>query len=143
MNLFRTRLGLNPVTWDQNLAEDALKTAQRIASQGGKLTFKESEKRGNGQNLHVGPMGSGNYEQAERAWEGERAAYCAGYKQQSDVHSEPFFHNTGHYTQVAWRSTTSVGCANASVGNGMEVVVCNYSPPGNAGTQYGDKVPPC
>jgi len=40
----------------------------------------------------------------------------------------------GHYTQVVWADTTSVGCGYATCesGNGLnEVIVCNYDPPGN------------
>jgi hypothetical protein len=36
----------------------------------------------------------------------------------------------GHYTQIVWRNTKSVGCAVAR-GKGVEVWVCNYDPPGN------------
>ncbi|MDX1959828.1 MAG: CAP domain-containing protein [Leptospiraceae bacterium] len=36
----------------------------------------------------------------------------------------------GHYTQVVWKNSTSLGCGFASCTNG-EVWVCNYNPPGN------------
>lgn len=37
---------------------------------------------------------------------------------------------SGHFTQLMWDSTTSVGCAQAV--NGRDVTwVCEYSPPGN------------
>lgn len=34
--------------------------------------------------------------------------------------------NTGHYTQVVWKSTTKIGCAKKS-----DIMICNYAPPGN------------
>ncbi len=38
----------------------------------------------------------------------------------------------GHYTQVVWRSTTTVGCAMTVCGNTLEQIwVCQYQPPGN------------
>ena len=38
----------------------------------------------------------------------------------------------GHYTQVVWRSTTTVGCAMTVCGNTLEQVwVCQYQPAGN------------
>jgi pathogenesis-related protein 1 len=38
----------------------------------------------------------------------------------------------GHYTQVIWKSTTTVGCAIAVCENTLEQVwVCQYQPPGN------------
>ena len=40
----------------------------------------------------------------------------------------------GHYTQMVWKSTKEVGCATAT-GNNYDVLVCQYSPPGNIGGQ--------
>jgi len=38
----------------------------------------------------------------------------------------------GHYTQVVWKSTTTVGCAVAICEDSQEQVwVCQYQPPGN------------
>lgn len=38
----------------------------------------------------------------------------------------------GHYTQVVWRTTTTVGCAAAVCEDTLEQVwVCRYQPPGN------------
>ncbi len=36
----------------------------------------------------------------------------------------------GHYTQVVWHSTETVGCGKASCGS-EEVWLCNYNPSGN------------
>jgi pathogenesis-related protein 1 len=36
----------------------------------------------------------------------------------------------GHYTQIVWRDSKQVGCGVAR-GNGQEIWVCNYNPPGN------------
>lgn len=50
-----------------------------------------------------------------------------------DFNKAKFDHETGHFTQLVWRSTRSVGCAKAvSVKpRGGVYLVCNYDPPGN------------
>ena len=47
---------------------------------------------------------------------------------------------TGHFTQVVWKSTKHVGCGIASCG-GNDLLVCQYSPAGNYDGQYLDNVP--
>ncbi|KAG0585482.1 hypothetical protein M758_2G014700 [Ceratodon purpureus] len=37
----------------------------------------------------------------------------------------------GHYTQVVWRNSQSVGCGSATCPGGGKFVVCSYYPPGN------------
>ena len=39
--------------------------------------------------------------------------------------------DVGHYTQIIWRDTTSVGCAGALGSDGRYRYVCQYDPPGN------------
>jgi hypothetical protein len=41
-----------------------------------------------------------------------------------------FSMNTGHFTQLVWRSSARLGCG-ASVCRGLQIWVCNYDPPGN------------
>lgn len=41
----------------------------------------------------------------------------------------------GHYTQVVWKNTTSVGCGMAVCGNQNQIWVCQYSPAGNQAGQ--------
>ncbi|KAK4616173.1 Cell wall protein PRY3 [Fulvia fulva] len=48
-----------------------------------------------------------------------------------------FTHDTGHFTQLVWRNTTSVGCGLVACDNDAEggvegdYLVCEYWPPGN------------
>ncbi|XP_051192114.1 pathogenesis-related protein PRB1-3-like [Lolium perenne] len=37
----------------------------------------------------------------------------------------------GHYTQIVWRGTASVGCARVVCDDGGVFITCNYYPPGN------------
>merc|ERR1719509_343211 len=52
-----------------------------------------------------------------------------------------FSMGTGHFTQVVWAGTTSVGCATAQ-GSQWTYVVCNYGPPGNMQGQFNQNVLP-
>ena len=38
--------------------------------------------------------------------------------------------DVGHYTQLVWRATTAMGCAQAS-GAGEDILVCRYAEAGN------------
>jgi hypothetical protein len=59
-------------------------------------------------------------------WGNERADYY--YKNNSCAKGKM----CGHYTQVVWKTTTTVGCAIAVCEDSQEQVwVCQYQPPGN------------
>lgn len=59
-------------------------------------------------------------------WGNERADY--NYKTNNCAKGKM----CGHYTQVIWKSTTTVGCAIAVCEDSREQVwVCQYQPPGN------------
>ncbi|ELR02131.1 hypothetical protein VC83_06969 [Pseudogymnoascus destructans] len=61
------------------------------------------------------------------AWGTERSEY--------DFKKAEFSHETGHFTQVVWKDTTSVGCGRRECdgkgGSPGWYVVCEYYPPGN------------
>jgi len=58
------------------------------------------------------------------------------------------FERWGHFSQMLWKDTTHVACAtvectplaNTPSGETNPFTVCNYSPPGNFGGQYGNQV---
>jgi hypothetical protein len=37
----------------------------------------------------------------------------------------------GHFTQIVWRASTTLGCGKATGKDGNDYVVCNYDPAGN------------
>jgi len=110
-NQLRQLHGAPKLQWDAELAGYAAKHAARCQ-------FKHSDYP-YGENLAIGyPSAS----EAIKAWYGENKNYS---------YQHPgFSHNTGHFTQLIWKSTTKVGCAIAAC-DGRNLLVCEYSPMGN------------
>ncbi|KAF4524070.1 hypothetical protein B566_EDAN013018, partial [Ephemera danica] len=95
----------------------------------GRNTLQHRTERTYGENLYA-MWGSGinvNGRAAVQSWYDEVKNYN---------HSYPVFGmNTGHFTQVVWKSTTEMGIAIMKAGNGV-FVVANYSPHGNMQGQF-------
>ena len=70
------------------------------------------------------------------AWGNERAKY--------DFGDEGFGEDTGHFTQLVWKATRSVGCGAEDCGGrggvGGWFVVCEYWPAGNVEGEYRSQV---
>ena len=84
-------------------------------------------KVGYGENL---ARGYGDTTSAVDAWGNEASLYSF-----SDSSYTGFSEETGHFTQLVWRGTTSVGCGwtDCAGKNGLDgvLLVCNYYPAGN------------
>ncbi|CAI7780138.1 unnamed protein product, partial [Closterium sp. NIES-54] len=94
---------------------------------------------GEGQNLSGGgPAGYYSNAAAVSWWVGEGDLYS--YAVFSGGCSTGSWADCGHYTQVIWNNTRTVGCGKASCGTKADVWACNYYPPGNYGGQlpYGE-----
>jgi len=136
---------MRELVWDSELEE----IAQRWADQ---CTFAHDPIHGKldgtavGQNLYIGGS-SVQTDQAgltstapvpAQAWYDEVTdpGFSSG-----DIDPFVFSYGAGHYTQVVWASTSSVGCANVYYFDGsfyQNLVVCNYAVAGNlqGGTMY-------
>lgn len=97
-----------------------------------KCVFQHNPNRGpRGENLYAASGGTNTPEKVVGSWESEKAQYNYANNSCSGV--------CGHYTQVVWAATTTVGCAvqtctqNSPFGGSgpWELWVCNYSPAGN------------
>ncbi|PQE06421.1 scp-like extracellular protein [Rutstroemia sp. NJR-2017a WRK4] len=81
-------------------------------------------------------------------YDGEEPYYLPSYYGQNNPDMSTF-ETWGHYTQMVWLNTNSVGCATQYC-SGMDIwpglpswyTVCNYYPPGNVGGQFGINVFP-
>ena len=128
-NAARRELGLAPLLWSAALAADARAYAEELARSG---RFEHSpQPRGSppqGENLWTGTRGAYAYREMIGHWVAERRFYQPRPVPESSNSGR--FGDVGHYTQIVWRGTQEVGCAEAS-SRTDDYVVCRYLPAGN------------
>lgn len=116
-NHFRAQHNAPPLTWNTSLADAA-------ASWASNCQWKHSNGP-TGENL---ALGYPDMASAIDAWGNERDMYDFGA-------SVGFSKETGHFTQLVWKETESMGCAavDCKGKNDLKghIVVCEYWPPGN------------
>jgi len=125
-NTYRSSLSLPALKWSEDLAKDALVWARHLASID-KGQHDPNVRGKEGENIFWGTTGAFSYVQMVDFWGSEKKDFSYG------VFPDCRTSNTavvGHYTQMVWKNTTSVGCALASNGK-TDYLVCRYSPPGN------------
>lgn len=125
----RQRWHVPPLVWDQRLADDALAHARQLARMGQlKHASMAGRVRPQGENLWMGTRGAFSYHQMLNGFLEERTDYVAGAV--PHISRTGNWSDTGHYSQIIWRTTTSVGCAVASSPD-FDFLVCRYDPAGN------------
>lgn len=153
-NAARARVPANPalppLTWGADIAKVAQAYADKLAKScsNSLVHSTPTERMGWGENLaFMGSTGGssepGSAQQAVDMWESEVKCYTYG-KFQGGINSTcssqcKDYGGCGHYTQIAWRKTTRVGCGTAVCTQGStkkSYWVCNYDPPGNYVDQY-------
>lgn len=119
-NAVRASVGEPPLRWSDRLAGVARQWADHLVTTG-KFEHRVGDRYG--ENLYEITGGIATPQQVVAAWADEAQEYdlrtnsCSGAM-------------CGHYTQIVWRTTRSVGCGVASGGT-RQVWVCEYDPPGN------------
>ena len=124
-NALRAKHGVPALSWSPKLAASAQEWANGCV-------FEHSSTN-NGENLAQGTSGAYSPAQFVNDWYGEISGY--------DFTSNTPSGDTGHFTQVVWKSTKRVGCGIASC-SGDDLLVCQYSPAGNYDGEYLTNVPP-
>jgi uncharacterized protein YkwD len=119
-----------PLAWSDELAAVAQKWANHLRDGG--CLFEHSQ-TDYGENLAAGTDGALDADGVVAMWYGEIAKY--------DFRRGGFSMETGHFTQVVWRATTTIGCGTSRC-NGMTIWVCNYDPAGNFEGAYRENVKP-
>lgn len=128
------------MTWNEEAAAFAQEWAEGLCPS---MSLMHSMGSGYGENLYMSWGGGGTPSLVDRA----EAAVIGWYSEIEDYSydSPGFSSGTGHFTQVVWAGSTSVGCGIATCSSGQSnvvVVSCNYSPPGNYSNRYEENVPP-
>ena len=133
---YRDAKGLPALDWSSGLAGIATEWAQKLAAeQCGSLEHRPSSYRAPrdiGENLATASASPAPPERGPTSavddWASEAQFYdhSANRCQEGEV--------CGHFTQVVWRATQEVGCAESTCTDGewqTKVWVCNYRPAGN------------
>ncbi|KAM3500685.1 hypothetical protein MY10362_006185 [Beauveria mimosiformis] len=115
-NWYRGQHSAAALKWDDNLASKSLAWASKCSS-----NPRHEPNQPYGENIASGTSVSKAYEWVN-LWGKERRNY--------NWNQSGFAAGTGHFTQVVWKGTTSVGCAETKCSSGSNVV-CKYDPPGN------------
>ncbi len=135
-NRWRKAVGAPPLTYSKELAAAAQAWADHL-KQANQCRMQHSKPNGKyGENLFWGSAlewsdGKREVQQVSpetvvNDWASERANY--DHTRNSCAKGRI----CGHYTQVVWRASTTVGCAVAVCEDSSEQVwVCQYQPPGN------------
>ncbi len=118
-NSVRSRIGVPPLIWSEQMARLAQNWADTLLASG---AFEHRRNNRFGENLFECSGFDATPFQVVNAWASEARNY-------------QYFANTcsgvcGHYTQVVWRDTKAVGCGMAR-NSRRQIWVCNYTPFGN------------
>lgn len=140
-NTHRKYHSAGDIAWDDNLASIAQTTAQTCKFAHDVTTGKGSVNNGNGygQNIAAG-SGSAIDDVINGQWYGGEAVAFQNlglYGNSNPVNDE--FDSWGHFSQLIWNGSTTVGCYTAQCDQGVTEVsgfmnsftVCNYAPAGN------------
>ena len=125
-NSCRATLKLPPLSWSPSLAEDAANWAQNLVKIG-KGQHDMSIRGREGENLWWGTAGAYSYDEMVGYWINEKSSFVYGTFPNCSTSRSAI---VGHYTQIVWKNTQTVGCAFSSNGT-TDFLVCRYSPPGN------------
>ncbi|MFB9964294.1 CAP family protein [Sinosporangium siamense] len=142
-NTYRARHGVPAMRTEPAGLEAAKKSATYYA-QKGSIDHSSPYKHARGENLFVFMTTNSDTvascADAVRAWYQGISHY--------DFNRPGFSFDTGWFTQVVWKSSTQLGCAQAigqTSGRSGTYIVCLYNPPGNLlgndGAHFRDNVP--
>jgi arsenate reductase-like glutaredoxin family protein len=122
-NYWRAQLGLPGLVWSNKMAQLAQDWANQLAKRGCEMQHRPSNKFG--ENIYWCSGFKATPQAVADSWADERKDFNF-----TTLECNGEWYKCGHYTQLIWETTTSVGCGMATCGN-QQIWVCNYDPPGN------------
>lgn len=126
-NRYRSAVGVPSLAWSTDLARSAQRWADALSSN---QDFKhDTRNHTQGENIWMGTIGMFSLTDMVDAWGQERRNFHDGTF--PDVSTTGNWFDVGHYSQMVWRTTASVGCGGAAGSDGYYRLVCRYSPHGN------------
>jgi len=137
-NRFRELHDVPRLALDAQLCLDSLKWAKKVAEESdstGELTLKHSKLPDRGENIYAcrGPDHWNRWMGTNSTHSRANEAVAAWYSEINNYNfSNPRYHwKSGHFTQLIWKESTSMGMAWAVGPHGTIAVVAQYRPFGN------------
>ncbi|KQR95173.1 hypothetical protein ASG01_04795 [Chryseobacterium sp. Leaf180] len=122
-NQVRKDVGTAPLTWSAELSKYAQDWADQLANRN--CAFEHRSTGNYGENIYMASGTLATAKQASANWYSEIKTF-----KNVPLNSNNWY-DTGHYTQMVWKSTQKVGMGISKCTNGNYIVVANYDPPGN------------
>lgn len=119
-NRVRAEVGVGALAWSDALERYASAWAKQLAAKGCDLVHRPG-----------GPYGENIYWSSNASTADDVVAQWAAERAQYDHRRNRCEGVCGHFTQIVWKDSAKLGCGMASCGDGGEIWVCNYDPPGN------------
>ncbi len=128
-NKVRADVGVEPLVWSTTLSDYAQKWADHLVSNG-KCNLEHRPDSGEwkgiyGENIAMLVPNKNAALESSALWYSEISKF-----QNVSLNSSNWY-ESGHYSQMVWRNTKSVGIGAAKCSNGYYIVVANYDPAGN------------
>lgn len=127
-NKARADVGVAPLKWSAKLASFAQLWAEHIASTGCKLKHRPYSgewAQKYGENIYYALNKDATAVRASEAWYNEIKEFTYGKLEKNT------WAKSGHYTQMIWQTTTTMGMGKATCPGGAAIIVANYDPLGN------------
>lgn len=130
-NQERVLVGVHPLAWNGNLSYGSSSWAKYLA----RIHRLQHSNAGYGENLWMGTKGRFSDQQKVGSWLSEKRNFIPGVPFSNAASRTGHWQDIGHYTQMIWYGTTSIGCGMASDAS-SDYLVCRYSPQGNILGRY-------